>query len=203
MKLQAGDRVRLKYLASDGVQERALLHVGRGPEHRPDVEEAVYYVPLPDKRLFTYHVDGKTIETDGWDLPTSVVFIERPAPLLDLTKPVQTRDGRAVRILSTNGPTGAPVVGVIVNDAPIGEVIYQWPTSGKGMAESGVADLMNVPPPPPAKVTTTVYLWRSKNSKEPRVFVTTKPDMRDHKKSGGGATLIGKQEVTVTEGDNL
>jgi len=36
-----------------------------------------------------------------------------PSPSLDLTKPVQTRDGRKVRVLCTDGPGSRPVIGII------------------------------------------------------------------------------------------
>lgn len=47
---------------------------------------------------------------------------------IDWTKPVRTKDGRAVRVLCTDGPNAAyPVIGFIVgNDA-----CYRWTISGK------------------------------------------------------------------------
>ena len=62
---------------------------------------------------------------------------------IDLTNPVQTRDGQPVRILSLNGSPTYPVVGIIGgNKNPT-----CWLLDGR-YAERGAAhnDLVNVPP---------------------------------------------------------
>lgn len=69
---------------------------------------------------------------------------------LDLTKPVQTRDGRSVRILCDNMKTDQPVVGVVTNNDGR-EFVAQWDVSGKFYQRSpheGPIDLINVPPKP-------------------------------------------------------
>lgn len=118
---------------------------------------------------------------------------ELVTPPLDLSKPVQTKAGVPVRILCTDADKTGPVVGIV------GTAVLTWTLSGHCHLAGCHYDLMNVPPPPPAKVTTTVYLWRSISltGKPPRIFTTISPDKR------GDATLLGKQEVTVTEGDNV
>ena len=67
---------------------------------------------------------------------------------LDLTKPVQTRDGRPVRILATDIKTRErPIIIAVLN--PEGhESVYALPPDGayvKGYESAG--DLINVPPP--------------------------------------------------------
>jgi hypothetical protein len=62
----------------------------------------------------------------------------------DLTKPVQTRDGRPVRILCTDAPGPFPVVGLINGEDLTG---FRWTPSGRsnyGPHESP-EDLANVP----------------------------------------------------------
>ena len=63
--------------------------------------------------------------------------------MLDLTKPVQTRDGRPVRILCTDGPEPYPIVGYIDgNTQP-----SSWQKSGKynQVRFATPTDLVNVP----------------------------------------------------------
>ena len=65
---------------------------------------------------------------------------------LDLTKPVQTRDGRAVRILATDIKSDAPIVAAIQifkND----EKVYCYKANGNllGSIYENLLDLVNVP----------------------------------------------------------
>ena len=120
------------------------------------------------------------------------------APTLDLSKPVQTKGGLPVRILCTDGPSlNSPVVGFVGNNVHT----TSWTKGGRWSSSTakGCMDLVNVPSPPPAEATREVYLWRSISltGKPSRVFTTVSPDLRKD------ATLIGKQSVTVKEGDNL
>ena len=68
-----------------------------------------------------------------------------PSPSLDLTKPVQTRDGRKVRVLCTDGPGELPVVGFIEDNV----TTTQWPVGGEyyGGALRNF-DLVNTPAAP-------------------------------------------------------
>ncbi len=64
--------------------------------------------------------------------------------MLDLTKPIQTRDGRKVRLLCTNKIGREPIVGLIVySDGS--EVVGTWDSHGRYFADSeSVSDLVNV-----------------------------------------------------------
>lgn len=74
---------------------------------------------------------------------------------LDLTKPVQTRDGYPVRILCTDRKSNRPLVGLVTEDSC--EVVCSWPTSGRFYSdEYHPLDLINVPPKP-VKYYTHVY----------------------------------------------
>ncbi len=69
--------------------------------------------------------------------------------MLDLTKPVQTRDGRKVRILCTDMKSGcnsAPIVGLIMEKQGF-ETMYNWFEGGSMYPSSGDCntDLVQVP----------------------------------------------------------
>jgi len=62
--------------------------------------------------------------------------------VLDFTKPVQTKDGRKVRILCTDAPGDYPVVGLL------GNTPYSWTIDGKynrGLLVHDLRDLVNAP----------------------------------------------------------
>lgn len=63
--------------------------------------------------------------------------------MIDFNKPLQTRDGREVRVLCTDGPGARPVVGYVDN-MPL---VYEWAISGKNQSrsEESIHDLINVP----------------------------------------------------------
>lgn len=64
--------------------------------------------------------------------------------MIDFTKPVQTRDGRKVRILCTDSKRTQPVIGVIYEDWR--DEIYIWSITGEFMPTKGTGhDLINVP----------------------------------------------------------
>jgi hypothetical protein len=76
---------------------------------------------------------------------------------IDFTKPVQTRDGRPVRILCTDAPSCYPVVGLIEDE---GRPIV-WTLAGywsEGNDRNYQLDLMNSPPPK-KKVNVEIRLW--------------------------------------------
>ena len=58
---------------------------------------------------------------------------------IDWTKPVQTRDGRKVRVLCTDGPKRSPVIGIVDGNT------YPSIWDGKGKNASSATDLINVP----------------------------------------------------------
>lgn len=74
---------------------------------------------------------------------------------IDFTKPVQTRDGKPVKIISTDGHPNCPIVGYIENrDVPV-----TWNPDGKfcsGAHESEI-DLINVPQKRTLDVWVNVY----------------------------------------------
>lgn len=62
------------------------------------------------------------------------------APKLDLTKPVQCRSGDEVRILCTDGPEDAPIVGIVRGE------VAQWEFSGSWCGvKNNDMDLVNAP----------------------------------------------------------
>ena len=63
--------------------------------------------------------------------------------MLDFNKPVQTRDGRKVRVLCTDGRGDHPVVGY----AACQNYLYSWRLSGHryNTDETTITDLINVP----------------------------------------------------------
>lgn len=67
---------------------------------------------------------------------------DTPVNTLDLTKPVQTKAQRPVRILSTEGKEPYPIVGYI-GDSPRPTA---WTQEGKCHNDAPVANLENVPP---------------------------------------------------------
>jgi hypothetical protein len=72
---------------------------------------------------------------------------------LDLSKPVQTRDGRKVRILCTDAGGRRPVVGLLEARHHLDEsVVWRWGTQGLDRDDgsdlrSVPSDLVNVPEP--------------------------------------------------------
>lgn len=67
--------------------------------------------------------------------------------MLDLTKPVQTRDGRRVRILCTDRKNlGFPVVGLITEKDGIRELTAEWTIKGTYWeTHPSSSDLVNIP----------------------------------------------------------
>lgn len=64
--------------------------------------------------------------------------------MIDFTKPVQTRDGKRVRILCTDATRTQPVIGTIYED--VSDEIYTWSITGEWMTTKGTKyDLINVP----------------------------------------------------------
>jgi len=76
-------------------------------------------------------------------------------PKLDLSKPVQTKNGKRVRILCTNRKGGCPVVGLITNNDG-NEEFSSWDISGKWADIPSKIDLVNVP----ETLKKTAYLFK-------------------------------------------
>ena len=86
-----------------------------------------------------------TIEIDDgcrFDAPADQLQAIPSVPPLDLTKPVQTRDGRKVRVLCTDGPGEWPVLGIV--EGRIG--VDKWDTAGRfSFSSENPYDLVNPP----------------------------------------------------------
>lgn len=69
---------------------------------------------------------------------------------LDLTKPVQTREGDPVRIICTDRKGEYPIIGLITSDNGNGhEDVRAWPIDGQFHSKNMQRlDLINVPPKP-------------------------------------------------------
>ena len=63
--------------------------------------------------------------------------------MIDFSKPVQTRDGRKVEIITTNGRGLWTVVGYVGNEA----ITRHWRGDGASFTERQNFDLINVPEP--------------------------------------------------------
>lgn len=66
--------------------------------------------------------------------------------MIDFSKPVQTRDGRPVEIITTKGRGTYPVLGYAGDSA----ILFTWTTDGKLLAanmEEVAVNLVNVPEP--------------------------------------------------------
>ena len=66
--------------------------------------------------------------------------------MIDFTKPVQTRDGRPVEIITTKGRGTYPVLGYAGDSA----ILFTWTEGGKLLTahvEAAATDLINVPEP--------------------------------------------------------
>ena len=111
---------------------------------------------------------------------------------LDLTKPVQTRDGRKVRILCTDGPHEQPICGII--EGKDGGDYWSWPLSGKSDAFSETRNLVNIEPEP---VTLWVNVWKNMEGG----YVSGRLYSSEHearKDCDGHPTYIGAFPLTFT-----
>jgi len=112
-------------------------------------------------------------------------------PSLDLTKPVQTRDGRKVRVLCTDGPKGRPLVGLVGDeDFPI-----SWLSDGAyyvGALES-IYDLINTPTAP-----RTFERWFNVYDNGE---ITSHVDRHDADDEIPWQTRIARKRVIFTEGE--
>jgi len=78
---------------------------------------------------------------------SEVRYVDHPSvPAIDWTKPVRTKDGRAVRVLCTDGPrTDYPVIGIIDGACEV----LTWAITGvHSIGYTADHDLENIPPEP-------------------------------------------------------
>jgi hypothetical protein len=116
---------------------------------------------------------------------------ENEVTKLDLTKDVQTKDGRPVTILSTKGRGDYPVVGY-VGDNPM---LVLWSKEGKCMnsvSSSGSSDLVN----PPAKFVRYINVYEGGSAE-----MHTSRERADTLASRTSATRILCKRVDMTEGE--
>ena len=121
-----------------------------------------------------------------------------PLVELDLTKPLQTQDGRGVKFLDTL--CGGAIVGIVKSTSDTGEFAYTWQKDGRPQVGSlpGL-QLVNVPPPK-VKKEQWWYLYRTTGGKVfgyksgrddwfPPVYPKT--------------TIIAKKQITIEEGEGM
>lgn len=93
---------------------------------------------------YRYYMNGKSAFENCLD----IINVPEPPPL-DLTKPVQTRDGRRVRILCTDRRNGTyPVVGLVMSNNSDSDEIRSWSINGRYYNDTvgdSETDLINVP----------------------------------------------------------
>jgi hypothetical protein len=86
--------------------------------------------------------------------------------MLDLTKPVQTREGHKVRILCTNRAGGLYPIVALVDEGRGIEVTGSWTRDGLNVVgDPSPRDLINVPPPT-TKVNVEVRLVQTSDGVE-------------------------------------
>jgi len=95
-------------------------------------------------RLLVMLDGGPEVEFEPEELEAEIIP-QIPASL-DLTKPVQTRDGRKVRLLCTDGPGEWPVIGIVEGDNDT----TSWRVDGSSFRDRARTsiDLINTPAAP-------------------------------------------------------
>lgn len=95
--------------------------------------------------------------------------------MVDFTKPVQTRDGQAVRILCTDGPGHQPVIGLL------GGALRRWCANGEYYIEgtgNRPDDLVNAP----EERWMVVYVYNHVPEKWYNRFFQSENEARDFRK---------------------
>lgn len=98
------------------------------------------------ENLTSWAIDGTA---NPWaeksDQPDICDLVNAEPDMLDLTKPVQTRDGRPVRLLCTDANSRFPVTG-LVSQPQGNDVVGTWTVEGSYLDEPGEdpLDLVNV-----------------------------------------------------------
>ena len=111
---------------------------------------------------------------------------------IDWTKPVETVDGRKVRILCTDGPEEYPIVGIIEDE------VQTWTKEGEFHRYSYNSEWLNLRnvPEPPKEHTVTVELYRHYGGTL-AVMLTTECRLSD------AFNLISRKKITFKEGEGL
>lgn len=120
-------------------------------------------------------------------------------PKIDFTKPVQTRDRRAVRILCTDRATDRPVVGLVGNE------VVAWRKDGS-YYETGecLLDLVQAPPPKAEKTVTVLLRKRVGGCADGMVkaCLTGLPGFLPPKDTVTWK-VIARKTITLTEGEGM
>jgi hypothetical protein len=150
-----------------------------------------------------------TSSPGAWDYESSLTLVKAAAPpitvppakvppKLDLTKPVQTQDGRAVRVLCVDAAEPFSVIGLVEgNSTPC-----LWTVEGRYFsirAMKCAVDLVNVPEKP-VSATETVRLHLHRHRETGRVRVGAKNRPKSLLWEHLGFKVV---EITITEGDGL
>ena len=105
-------------------------------------------------------------------------------PKLDLTKPVQTRDGRPVRILATDLRSEYPVTGIISH--PGYDEVETWTLDGAFVSsDEHPDDLVNVPDEvkryyPVSRLAPTLQVWEYDQNTCEAIGFESLQDCRDN-----------------------
>lgn len=131
-------------------------------------------------------------------------FEEVKAPVLDLKKPLQTKDGRPVRFLGQL--TSGEIVGAILNTSGNGdyEKPYMWTPDGKPAFVLTLwpgCYLMNVPQAPMVKK--RIIAMQSNGNLVILKEGTKWEDRKKGKSQAKSSTLIAFWEITITEGEGM
>lgn len=177
--------VHLPFLTRDG-NSVTFITTNSGAVYNGRPEPYVGFVNLPGGQYaVAWGVDGKVFggQDHKWDLintpqpnaPGVLCVTAKEEPTLDLSKPVQTKEKRPVRILCTDGPDiTSPVVGFIEgNDRP-----DIWKLDGRWSGNpSNHRDLINTPPPALKEYSFVRYVPVYENSSRPGGCALGKPQL--------------------------
>lgn len=116
---------------------------------------------------------------------------------IDFTKPVQTRDGRSVRILCTDRKSYShEVVGLVESEEGI-EYLYSWSLNGKRFGLEESLNLVNVPEKK------TIYQFTVYDKKGQKFYTTNIESKKEaqialsfYKTNNDFKVVTGIQEVT-------
>ena len=185
-QFKVGDKVRLVKARNVGAYDDADFDNSWLPEMTARVER---------KEEGVIECIGDTgIRIVGWSFrypPDSFELVEPP---IDWTKPVQTRDGTPVNILSREGRGTFPVIGYIGDATDVDT----WTAEGKYRTnKSGPEDLMNVPEAPKQR---EVWLNVFKNSRGELTTGISYGSRENANFSGVADKRVGCIKVVLTEG---
>lgn len=159
------------------------------------IQGRTYNVTLHPTSTWAVFVEGvpHPYGSHGWDKTRFKIQEEPLKPVLDLTKPVQTKDGQAVTILSQEAQGPFSIVGLL------GGYVYQWDKEGRRCGSTSKADLVNVPPKPRV-MTAEMLLYQTAAGK---IIVTVLLPGGDLMGAGAQARILGRKTITITEGEGM